>query len=106
MWIAVVVIVGAAAAILIAEITDAGSNKRQRQIMREGIRKTGTVTAVERRSIAVRGSYRWEVSVTFDYDGSAYALEQKYVSKPQLQKGDQTTVYIYRKDPCKIFFRI
>ena len=40
MWIAVVAIIGVAAAIAIAELVAAGNNKRQRRIMREGVKTT------------------------------------------------------------------
>ena len=105
MWFVIAVIVCGIAAITIAELIDVRSNKRQRQILQEGIKTTGTVTNVARRSVAVMGIHRWEVSVTFDYADCTYALEKKYVSKPYLQNGDQITIYVYRKDPWKSFFQ-
>jgi len=105
MWFVTAVIACGITAVITAEFIDARDNKRQRQIMQEGIKTTGTVTNVARCSVAVKGRHRWEVSVAFDYNGCTYTLEQKFVSKPPLQKGDRTTVYICGKDPWKNFFQ-
>ena len=104
MWIAVVAIIGVAAVIAIAELVDARNNKRQRRIMREGVKTTGTVTLIEHRSAFVKSNYRWEVSVNFEYEGNTYALWQGSIAKPVLRTGDHVTVYVNRKAPWKSFF--
>ena len=104
MWIAVVAIIGVAAAIAIAELVDAGNNKRQRRIMREGVKTTGTVTLIEHRSAYVKSSYRWEVSVTFEYEGNTYALRQDSIVKPVLRTGEHVTIYVDIKNPWKSYF--
>lgn len=88
--------------ILLFELHDRRTDRRNRKVFRDGVRVRGTCVRVNRQApLEARSGQLWSLVVDFEYSGNKFSIEGKSARKPVYAVGDSVSVYVDVEDPWK-----